>query len=140
MIELHSKLFFYNWGSCGATLNEVNVRYRAAFRFPTPEFLPLPLPYSLVTHVHVIVTPRVLISWEVSSFHGVQIRGIPAVLYIEVSSFHGVLIRGVPAVLFIEVSSVSFFHIMHMIYMSQREEGVTSTNSGCEHAKSVTTT
>ena len=41
----------------------------------------------------------------VSSFHGVQIRGVPAVLFIEVSSFHGIQIRGVPAVLFIEVSS-----------------------------------
>ena len=40
-----------------------------------------------------------------SSFHGVQIRGVPAVLFIEVSSFHGVLIRGIPAVMFIEVSS-----------------------------------
>ena len=42
---------------------------------------------------------------EVSSFHGVLIIGVPAVLFIEVSSFHGVQIRGVPAVLFIEVSS-----------------------------------
>ena len=42
---------------------------------------------------------------EVSSFQGVLIRGVPAVLCIEVSSFQGVLIRGVPAVLFIEVSS-----------------------------------
>ena len=40
----------------------------------------------------------------VFSFHGVLIRGVPAVLFIEVSSFQGVLIRGVPAVLFIEVS------------------------------------
>ena len=42
---------------------------------------------------------------EVSSFQGVLIRGVPAVLFIEVSSFQGVLIRGVPAVLFVEVSS-----------------------------------
>ena len=42
---------------------------------------------------------------EVSSFQGVLIRGVPAVLFIEVSSFRGVLIRGVPAVLFNEVSS-----------------------------------
>ena len=42
---------------------------------------------------------------DVSSFQGVLIRGVPAVLFIEVSSFQGVLIRGVPAVLFIEVSS-----------------------------------
>ena len=42
---------------------------------------------------------------EVSSFQGVLIRGVPAVLFIEVSSFQGVLIRGVPAILFIEVSS-----------------------------------
>ena len=40
-----------------------------------------------------------------SSFQGVLIRGVPAVLFIEVSSFQGVLIRGAPAVLFIEVSS-----------------------------------
>ena len=40
-----------------------------------------------------------------SSFQGVLIRGVPAVLFIEVSSFQGVLIRGVPTVLFIEVSS-----------------------------------
>ena len=39
-----------------------------------------------------------------SSFHGVQTRGVPAVLFIEVSSFNGV-IRGVPDVLFIEVFS-----------------------------------
>ena len=40
---------------------------------------------------------------KVSSFQGVLIRGVPAVLFIEVSSFQGFLIRGVPA--FIEVFS-----------------------------------
>ena len=55
---------------------------------------------------------------EVSSFQGVLIRGVPAVLFIEVSSFQGVLIRGVPAVLFIEVSSFQGVLIRGWCYMT----------------------
>ena len=47
---------------------------------------------------------------EVSSFQGVLIRGVPAVLFIEVSSFQGVLIRGVTATTVL-VSEVQRIHI-----------------------------
>ena len=57
-----------------------------------------------------------------SSFQGVLIGGVPAVLFIEVSSFQGVLIRGVPAVLFIEGSS------FQGVLIRDKEEVQTYTN------------
>ena len=62
-----------------------------------------------------------------SSFQGVLIRGVPAVLFIEVSSFQVVLIRGVPAVslspVFLPLSIEAALPETDVLYMTrvQRE-------------------